>query len=172
MTWPFEASTTKSLPRNLCSVLDLVGDSTMTRFLPAALLPAASSAASSTGSSASAAFARVLRLRRAAGATALAFTAALRVAFFFEPGADAAFLLVRDFDVAMRSVSRAATLAVLHRDPRRHLACQFDTHRPYAAAGQEVQHPLELLRIERALASQVEQVAPCLRAQGLPFFRA
>src|SRR5438093_10500376 len=34
MTWPFEASTLYPRPRNLLSVFDLVGDSTMTRLTP------------------------------------------------------------------------------------------------------------------------------------------
>src|SRR6185503_15289746 len=67
MTWPFDASTMKSLPRNLLSVLDLVGDSTTTRFLPLALSPRlASIAASSTSASGfSAAAGRPKRPRRA-----------------------------------------------------------------------------------------------------------
>src|SRR6476660_2947298 len=72
MTWPLEASTRKSLPRNLVSVLDLVGDSTITRGLPLALSPsAASSSASSTSGSGSGAAPRPLpRTRAAAGAPA------------------------------------------------------------------------------------------------------
>src|SRR5262249_51493366 len=54
MMWPLDASTMKSLPRNLLSVLDLVGDSTTTRFLPFALPArlASISASSTTGSAA------------------------------------------------------------------------------------------------------------------------
>src|SRR5574339_462075 len=117
MTWPFEASTMKSLPRNLVSVLDLVGDSTTTRFLPLALPPRlSSSAASSTGSSGGssrfanrplprtgAAASVALRLVRRDGALAAAFflAAPADAVFFFTAGAGAP-ASVRDFLVAMR----------------------------------------------------------------------
>src|SRR5262252_6200427 len=94
MMWPLDASTMKSLPRNLFSVLDLVGDSTTTRFLPLALSPRlASISASSTGASGlGGAAARPKRPRRA-GALASAPSAAPAAA-----GSDAAARFARGGD--------------------------------------------------------------------------
>src|SRR5262245_6284654 len=137
----------KSLPRNLLSVLDLVGDSTTTRFLPLALSPRlASIAASSTSGSGALGEALANRPRRfgvgSAGAIApageasafagtalpadlarpVAFGLAAGFFFGFTSAVSPAAPSVRDFLVAMRIVSGGRAVGQLERDARRHLA--------------------------------------------------
>src|SRR5262245_17649194 len=219
MMWPFEASTRKSRPRNLWSVRDLVGDSTTTRFLPAAFEPTLSSSwdssTSASGSGAarrrprdgagSAWFApsRLVRLERdgeaaparlrrageavasapAASADAVAgdagaWPAAASGAGFFgrflapgcfaftDPGSFAA--SVRDFLVAMRVLRGGGSILGLERHPSRDLARPLDRHGALAGERERLQHALELVRIQRAVGAQVEQVAPGLGRERVP----
>src|SRR5580765_827553 len=189
MTWPLDASTMKSLPRNLFSVLDLVGDSTTTRFLPLALSPTASSSASlTTGSGLGAAAGRPKRPRRtgafAAGSAAgvpfgsgAAFCAAdarfARGAFAVAGSADFFFDFlssagapavpsVRDFLVAMRIVPGDRAVLWFERHARRHVARARHLDRSLLVSGECLEHALQLVRVERAAGAQVQEIAPRL----------
>src|SRR6516162_9384491 len=167
MIWPLDASTMKSLPRNLFSVLDLVGDSTTTRFLPLALSPRlASISASSTGASG------------LGGAARFALADAVLARFGFSPAGSAAFFLlffssagvpaaasVRDFLVAMRILPGDRSILRLEHHARRHVACARQLDRSLLVRGECLEHALQLVRIERAAGAEVQEVAPGLGRQ-------
>src|SRR5437867_1258711 len=186
MTCPFEAITVKPRPRNFESVRDLVGDSTITSDLP--LAPGAGFLA--LGARVPASAGAPLRLAPRAGARlgAAGARAVLRVGRTFAPeraGAAASVSAARvtspETAFAVAALVRLVVLAMVSFHSRlvafeghahRHVARQLDAHRAHPAAGEELEHALELAVVERSSPSQVDQVAPCLGAQGLALLLA
>src|SRR5262245_14221244 len=191
MMWPLDASTMKSLPRNLFSVLDFVGDSTTTRFLPLALSPRlASISASSISGSGASGRALAKRPRRFGAASArsgvaspgAAFTAgfafALVAGFFFFGFSSAGAAVpsgavrpaapsVRDFLVAMRDLSGGCAIRRLERHARRHLARARHLDRPLLERRQGLEHALELVGVQRSARAKVHEIAPRLGRERL-----
>src|SRR5258706_482135 len=182
MTCPFEAITVKPRPRNLESVRDLVGDSTITSDLPraaaagfaafpafaglvlAGVLTSFGARAGFTSAPVSDALARAGRgfAPERPGAAASASAARTRSPVVVS----ALRALVRLVEFAMVSFQPSGVVA-LEGHAHRHLARQIHAHRPHPAAGEEIEHALELAVVQRPAPSQVDQVAPCRGAQGL-----
>src|SRR5437867_3573524 len=169
MMWPFEATTVKPRPRNLVSVRDLVGDSTITSdFWPS--LAGGPAAGLAPGALRAAARRRAAAFRvPAAGARRESrFVGVARAsgpAFLPAPGARdrvaaAALRLVREVEVATTHLPPLAGIVDLERHPCRHVAGQIHAHRAHAAAAEEIERALEVLGVERAAAPEVEEIAP------------
>src|SRR5436190_2942197 len=184
MMWPFEATTVKPRPRNLVSVRDLVGDSTITsdlepslagapaaRFGPGALRPAPRRLVAAFPVPAAGADSREVRREARFGVARASGSAFLSAAGARDLVAAAA-LLVREVEFAMTRLQPLAGIVDLERHPGGHVAGQIHAHRTDAATAEEVERALEVLGAERAAAPEVEEIAPRLGAQGLALLGA
>src|SRR5213592_1722678 len=146
MMWPFEATTVKPRPRNLVSVRDLVGDSTITsdlepslagasaaRFGPGALRPAPRRRVAAFPAPAAGADSREVRREARFAGVARASGSAFLPAAGARDLVAAAALLVREVEFAMTRLQPLAGIVDLERHPGGHVAGQIHAHRTDAA---------------------------------------
>src|SRR5262245_14235518 len=168
MMWPFEASTENPRPRNLVSVRDLVGDSTITSDLPRPLPALFAPLGALPGSALRAEpLATTVLPAGFAGFAADAFTSGFAAAAAFFTGflRAAPPFSVRELAITRSFLEGLGATGAAQGHAHRHLAREIHADGTNAARRQPVQHPLELDRVQRATLAQREQEAPRLGAQ-------